>query len=146
MAGSATGAGIPVSYSSGWNIVAGPTGTVLSGNNGPLYTFLEGDTDYETISVGIALTQPNGYWAYFSGGATNGSIPTGGPQTLTVNLPAGQWVMIGNPGNTAAAVTGADVVYTYSTVGGYQAATTLAPGQGGWAISMNGGTASIANG
>ena len=141
---SATAGGVPVSFASGWNIVAGPTGSMVTGNSGPLYTYQAGDTVYETLASGGPLTQPDGYWAYF-GGAAGGTIPTSGPQTLTVNLPALQWVMIGNPGNTAAAVAGADIVYTYAASGGYQATTSLAPGQGGWAISTSGGTATISN-
>jgi hypothetical protein len=142
--GTPVGSGMPVSYASGWNIVGGPTGTLILGAIGPMYTYQAGDTAYETIGNGTPLTQPQGYWAYM-GATTGGSIPVSGPQTLTVALPPGQWVMIGNPGNTPANVSGADVVYTYSATNGYQPTTTLQPGQGGWAISVNGGTATIAN-
>lgn len=117
----------------------------LIGSTGPLYTYQAGDTIYETIGAGGPFNQPNGYWAYY--GASGGEmIPLSGPQTLTVNLPALQWVMIGNPGNSPATVTGADVVYTYSASGGYQQTTSLLPGQGAWVISISGGTATIANG
>jgi hypothetical protein len=139
------GSGIPVSYGTGWNIIGGPGGTIVNGNMGPLYTYQAGDLDYEMIAGGTSLTQPNGYWAYFGGPAST-SIPTSSAQTLTVTLPALQWIMIGNPGNTPANVSGADVVYTYSVSGGYQQTTSLLPGQGAWAISMSGGAATIANG
>jgi hypothetical protein len=141
--GTSVGSGIPVSYASGWNIVGGPTGTLILGAIGPMYTYQAGDTAYETIGNGTPLTQPQGYWAYM--GAATGSIPLSGPQSLTVALPPAQWVMIGNPGNTPANVSGADVVYTYSATSGYQPTTTLQPGQGAWAISVNGGTLTIAN-
>jgi hypothetical protein len=136
------GTGITVSYASGWNIVAGPTGTVIPGALGPLYTYQAGNTAYQTIQPGAQLTAGQGYWAYFSVG-TSGIIPVASGQTITVSLPAGNWIMIGNPGNTAATVTGADIVYTFN--GTYQTTTTLLPGQGGWAISVNGGTATIRN-
>jgi hypothetical protein len=142
----ATGAsgGFPVAWTSGWTIVGGPTGTLVTGALGPLYTFQAGDTVYEIIPSGSALTQPQGYWAFFNA-AVAGTVPLSGPQTLTVALPPSQWVMIGNPGNSPATVTGADVVYTYTVTSGYQATTTLQPGQGAWAISVAGGTATIAN-
>jgi hypothetical protein len=53
--------------------------------------------------------------------------------------------MIGNPGNTTATVTGADVVYIYDG-SQYRTVTSLTPGQGGWAISVAGGVATITNG
>jgi hypothetical protein len=109
-----------------------------------LYTYQAGDTAYEVINNGTPLTQPQGYWAYFDP-ATTGAVPTSGPQTLNVALPPAQWVMISNAGNTPATVSGADVVYTYNAAAGYQPTTTLLPGQGAWAISVIGGTATIAN-
>jgi hypothetical protein len=139
-----SGGGLAVTYAASWNIVGGPTGTMVNGAMGPLYTYQAGDTAYETIANGSPLTQPQGYWAYFSS-TMGGSIPASGPQTLTVTLPPGQWVMISDPGNTPATVSGADVVYTYSASSGYQPTTTLQPGQGGWAISVLGGTATIVN-
>jgi hypothetical protein len=132
-----------VSYFAGWNIVGGPTGTIVVDNSGPLYTYQAGNTAYQTIPSGSPLTQLLGYWAYFDV-PTSGTILVSAPQTLTVGLPAGQWIMIANPGNTTATVTGADVVYVYDGVQ-YQVAASLAPGQGAWAISVAGGTATIAN-
>jgi hypothetical protein len=117
---------------------------VVTGNTGPLYTYQAGDTNYQTIAAGTQLFAGSGYWAYFDA-ATAGTIPVSNSQTLSIGLPAGQWVMIGNAGNTVATVTGADVVYIYSASSGYQATTSLVPGQGAWAISVNGGTATVAN-
>jgi IPT/TIG domain len=135
--------GVSVTYFAGWNIVGGPTGTIISGSTGPLYTYQAGNTAYQTIPPGSPLTQPQGYWAYFQV-PMSGTIPAIAPQTLTVSLPASQWIMIGNPGNTTATITGADVVYIYDGAQ-YQAVTTLTPGQGAWAISVAGGVATIAN-
>lgn len=136
--------GMPISYAAGWNIVAGPSATVVTGNLGPLYTFQAGNISYQTLPNGSSLTAGQGYWAFFPD-TTISSIPFVGPQLITVTLPAGQWVMVGNPGSTAATVSGADAVYAYATGPGYQATATLQPGQGAWAISVNGGTVTIAN-
>jgi hypothetical protein len=138
------GTGVAVSYASGWNIVGGPTGTVVPAAVGPLYTYQAGNTAYQQLPPGSTLTAGQGYWAYFNS-ATSGNIPTAAGQTLTITLPAGNWIMVGNPGNTSATVTGADVVYTYNATAGYQQTTTLLPGQGGWAISVLGGSATVKN-
>jgi hypothetical protein len=54
--------------------------------------------------------------------------------------------MIGNPGSTTATVSGADSIMTYNASSStYQQATSLQPGQGAWAISYGGGTATITN-
>jgi hypothetical protein len=109
-----------------------------------LYTYQPGDTNYEVLGADEPLVQPEGYWAYF-GSTGYETLPVRGPQTLTLNLPALQWVMIGNPRGTPATVTGADAVYVYSGSGGYVAASTLSPGEGAWAISTSGGTISISS-
>jgi IPT/TIG domain len=135
--------GLPIPYFAGWNIVGGPTGTIVSGNMGPLYTWQAGFTAYQVLPSGSPLTQPLGYWAFFPV-PTSSAIPVGVPLTLTVGLPPGQWIMIGNPGNTPATVTRADVVYIWDGVQ-YQVATSLNPGQGGWAISVVGSAVTISN-
>jgi hypothetical protein len=135
--------GLAISYPTGWSIVAGPAGTVVSGNMGSLYTFQANNTAYQIVTNGASLQAGQGYWAYFPA-AANSSIPQSGPQTLTATLPAGQYVMIGNPGGAPATVTGADSVVIFDpSANGYVPASTLAPGQGAWAISINGGTATI---
>jgi PKD repeat protein len=136
--------GMPINYAAGWNIVTGPAKTMVTGNLGPLYTYQPGNLNYQSLSNGALLTAGQGYWAYFDA-PTSSSIPFVGPQTISVNLPARQWVMVGNPGSTTATVAGADIVYTYAAGPGYQTATTLLPGQGAWAISLNGGIATISN-
>jgi hypothetical protein len=135
---------IVVSYPAGWDIVAGPSGTALSGYIGPLYTYQLGDTDYEVLGADGPLVQPEGYWAYF-GSTGYQMLPVRGPQTLTLNVPAQQWVMIGNPRGTPATVTGADAVYSYTGTAGYVATSTLMPGRGAWVISTSGGTISISS-
>jgi len=134
---------VSVSMPTGWDLVGGPAGTVITGNTGPLYTYQGGDTAYETIPSGSTLTAGEGYWAYF-GGPTTGSIPLASGQSITVQVPANHFVMIGNPGSGTATVTGVDSVLVYNAASGqFQAATSLAPGQGAWVWSASGGTATV---
>jgi hypothetical protein len=133
------------SYSSGWNIVAAPTGTFLPGMTGWLYTFQPGDPSYEVVQPGAPLRPGAGYWAYAPAAGTNTLAPSG-PTSVTIQIPPRQYAMIGNPGNTVATVSGADVVLIYnSTSGAYTPTTQLLPGQGGWAGSVNGGQITITN-
>jgi hypothetical protein len=134
-----------VTYKAGWNLVSAPQGTTITGNTGSMYTYQAGDTNYETVNAGTPVKPGYGYWAYFQSQST-GTIPltTGG--SVTVTLPAGSPVMIGNPGSTTAQLSGADSVVTYDPVAGtYSQVTSLAPGQGGWAMSYNGGSVTITN-
>lgn len=86
-----------------------------------------------------------GYWAYFAAPTT--VTVAGEPRPLYRPLPAGRWTLIGNPFTTAASVSGPDAVYAYDPdTGGYAAATVLQPGQGAWAYSAQGGTATITYG
>jgi len=137
--------GFLVSYAAGWNIVAGPTGTVPTGAAGPLYTLGPGDTTYRTLPPGSALSSGAGAWAYFSAN-TSTNIGLVNPASMTVPLPAGRFVLIGNPGDTTATVSGADAVLVYDTsTGTYHQSTLLAAGEGGWAVSINGGQATLTN-
>jgi hypothetical protein len=118
-------------------------GTSVTGAIGNEYTYQSGDSDYETLAPGQPMQVGEGYWAYYSSAAT-GTLPAVGAQTFSVFLPAGQWVMLGNPGSTPATVTGADNLVVYDPSGNtYVPATTLAPGQGGWAISLNGAAVTV---
>jgi hypothetical protein len=144
-AAASTAGGTSVNYTTGWNLIAGPTGTVVNGASGSLYTFQAGDSAYETVAANSPLKGGVGYWACFSS-AVSSSIPAGTPGgTITVNLPAGQFVMIGNPGTTVAAVSGADTVLTYSTAAGYTQTTALPVGAGAWVMSNSGGVVTITN-
>jgi hypothetical protein len=134
----------PATYPAGWNIVSGPSGTTLTGSTGPLYTFSAGSAAYQTLPQGTPLQTGVGYWAYFPSGGSANFGPASSSST-TVQLPPGQFVMIGNPGAGTATVSGANaVVLTYSpTSNGYTQTTQLAPGQGAWAASPTGGTLTI---
>jgi plastocyanin len=130
--------GVSVNYAAGWNLVAGPGGTVLSGTSGSLYAFRAGDTSYEMIAAGTPLTAGSGYWAYFTGPQT-ATVPQNMTQPGATPLPTGQFVLVGNPSSLPVAVAGADTVLIYDPVRGYQSVSTLEPGQGAWAYSANGG-------
>lgn len=122
---------LAVSYPAGWNLISGPEGSHVRGATGPLYTLQPGDATYEVLQVTTALKSRYGYWAYFPQG---GSLDVGaGGGDTSMNLTDGEWVMAGNPsGTTAATLVGATAAYVYSPAGGYQPATSIAPGQGAW--------------
>ena len=135
-----------VSYAAGYNLVAGPAGTVLSGALGSLFSFQASDTTYETLPVSMALMPPEGYWAFF-GSATTVSLPCVTGTSVTVTLPANHFIMVGNPFDRAATVSGAQVVDTFNpTTSAYTTSTgtvTLGTGQGAWVFSSAGGTLTI---
>lgn len=133
--------GDAVTYAAGWNLVAGPAGASF-----PVaaYTWDPLADQYRQLSPNQSLQAGSGYWAYFNQ-ATTVTLPDDGPNAVSVLLPPGQWVQVGNPSATASAtVTGADAVDTYSpALAAYAPSTTLAPGQGAWAYSGAGSNAQI---
>jgi PKD repeat protein len=139
-----TPTGPTVTYAVGWNLVAGPTGTTFPQANGVLYTFQAGDTNYESQPNTTPVTGGRGYWAYFTTAATV-SLSNPGTTTASVQAPANQWVMVGNPSNsTTVTVHGADSVQSFNpSTNSYVATTSLAPGHGAWAISTAGGTITV---
>lgn len=125
-----------VSYAAGWNLVAGTDGTTLSGASGSLYTLQPGDSNYQTLAPGAPLKGGQGYWVYFSA-ATTQTLAGGGSASVTIDVPAGQYVMLGNPSLRPATVSGADLVYVFDpNANGYVATTTLQPGQGAWVLTL----------
>ena len=129
-------AGNTVTYGPGWNLIATPPGTTIPGPLGPFYTLQPGDSTYRQVQN---PQRGYGYWVYFSD-TTTAKLAPGSSSPYTVNAPAGQWIMVGDPSGTGpATVSGADAVYTYDPVNGYQKASTLKPGQGAWVLSNSGG-------
>jgi len=57
--------GVTVTYAAGWNIVAGPSGTTVTGASGSVYTLQPGDASYETLPSGGTLKPGAGYLADF---------------------------------------------------------------------------------
>jgi hypothetical protein len=134
--------GPQVVYGGGWNLIGVPDGTVLPPTDA-LYTWQTSANSYATAT---ATQAGKGYWAFFPNNSNPIFLPQTSPSapTLRINLPAGQWVMIGNPYSQTASVSGADVVFAYDPMSGYRSVTTLAPGLGAWAFSASGGTVVIA--
>jgi hypothetical protein len=134
-----------VSYATGWNLVGGPSGISFPQANGPLYTFQANDTNYETIPNTQPIVGGQGYWAYFNS-PISGTLAGTSAATSTTNVPAGQFVMIGNPSATQTlTVSGADAVDTFDPVANQYVttSTTLRPGQGAWVFSFNGGAVTL---
>jgi hypothetical protein len=125
----------------GWNLVADPYGVVSSG---PAYTIQAGDSQYEAVQAGTALVPGLGYWVY-TAHVTGVPLAAGAAQA-TIHTTPGQWIMIGDPsGQLPAQVSGADAFMTYDPRTGFQAATelTLRPGQGAFALSLDGSDVSV---
>lgn len=141
-----------ITYPEGWNLIAAPSGTPIYFNvpTVPIYTLQARDTSYRVVPVTASGLCSNclitdggvGYWVYLSSPVTVRFLPRGLQET-SIPLPPGQFVMIGNPGQVPVTVSGADAVYTYDPVNGYRTASVLQPGQGAWALSVDGGTASL---
>lgn len=134
---SAGGMSVPVQAS--WNLVGGPTGTVL-GASGPLYSLGAGDSAYVSSPADAPITGGRGYWAYFAA-ATSVRLNGAGESSTTVQAPAGQWLMVGNPsGSQAVSIRGADEALAWdAAAGSYRSVTQLAIGQGAWVLSLSGG-------
>jgi hypothetical protein len=136
-------------YQPGWNIVAGNALHLLGRTDGRDHG-MPGATDsliYGLNREGIGYTTPTseselingqGYWVHFVK-QSNAALSVQPGNTGGYTLPAGHWVLIGNPDVTTVQVSGADVLYIYDPTSGYQPATSLAPGQGAVAYSAPGG-------
>jgi PKD repeat protein len=142
--GAAAPTGPAVSYAAGWNLVGGPAGATFPQANGPLYTFQAGNTAYQSIPNTQGIIGGNGYWAYFSG-QTSVSFNGDSTSPVTVQAPANQYIMVGNPSVTGpATVTGADVVYIYDAVASaYATSPTIPPGAGAWVLRGTAGGITI---
>lgn len=133
-----------MTLNAGWNIVAGPTGTMLTGAGPTIFTLQANDNgNYESLPNTTPLKGGEGYWAQFSA-ATTVNLPAVPSGSTTVPLPAGQAVIIGNGGDTVATVTGMDSLVVWDPVQQtWTQTTTLKAGQGGFATSKAGGQATI---
>jgi len=133
-----SGAVNSVTYHAGWNLAGGSEGTRYAGADGAIYTLQPGDMEYQSFPAGTPAIGGAGYWVYF-GAARTVQLPDGLP-FITVELPPGQWVIVGNPsGFRTAPVSGSDALFTFDPGRGYRAAASLLPGQGALAYSQNGG-------
>ena len=135
-----------VTYAAGWNLAGGPDSTLLAGASGSLFTFQARDTNYESLSVFAGLSAGTGYWVFFFS-PTTVTLPCVTSTTLLVTLPANHFIMVGDPFDRPATVSGAQMVDTFNpATNSYTSATgtvTLQPGQGAWVFSSTGGTLTI---
>lgn len=125
----------------GWNLIGGLPGTILLGDDGPLYTLDSDDptAGYAALPSRTPFEGGTGYWAYFDG-TTQSPFPSVPPQPFQIQILPGRWLLIGNPLSVQATVDGADSIEIYDPVtAGYRQTTVLYPGQGAWAYSAAGG-------
>jgi PKD repeat protein len=137
-------AGPAIAVAAGWNLVSGPSGSVFSQCNGPLYTFQAGNTAYQVVPNTSGIVNGQGYWCFLNAPTTL-SLNGQGTTSASISAPPSQWVMVGNPSATQTlTVRGADSVVTWNPgTGAYVQASVIVPGQGAWAISLNGGTITV---
>lgn len=102
--------------------------------DGPLSTYPGSGMAHKRVPATTPLLDGVGYWAFFDTPMTE-MLPTVTPRSLTLPLAAGQYTMIGNPGDTPANIVGPDAIYVYDSTSGYAQATMLQAGQGAWARS-----------
>jgi hypothetical protein len=130
-------------YPAGWYIVGAPSGATITGATGNLYTFQAGDVTYETVPATSGVKPGYGYWAYFPSDGT-GTLPASSRDAVQITLPPNQPVLIGNPFNTDASVSGVDNLTIYQPqTGTYVTTFGLGQGQGAWAFSLKGGQATL---
>lgn len=140
-----TGTGMTITYPAGYNLVAGPRGTSFASASGPLFSFLPGDSAYETFPSAQPAYDGYGYWAYFPQDTTvqlNGS----GGNFYSADARSGQWFLIGNEsGTTPMRVIGAQMVDVFDSQSGqYHSTTTLQPGQAAWVMPGRSGRIVVA--
>jgi len=142
--GGSTSGGTSINYPAGWNLVAGPTGTVFPVG---LYDWNATQGGYQQLPPNTPVQAGQGYWALFAQ-PTTVALRSAGQDAVSIPLAAGRWAQVGNPSATAGArVSGADAVYTYDAAReSYEPSSLLAPGQGAWVYSAAGGAAVIAAG
>ena len=132
----------PFSFSPGWNLIPGKLGPYLPCCFGPFYTLQAGDTQYEAVQDATELMPALGYWVYLDRIVESTIYPPFLTETYMVDIPAQQWVMIGDPFIGPAYVGGADVVYVYDSTSGYHqgpAASIIDANQGALVYSRAGG-------
>jgi len=130
--------------SAGWNLIstAGAATLRLPSAFGPLYTLQAGDKEYEALGLD-QLQRGAGYWAFFRDN-TAVRLPPSADESYSVDVPAGQWIMVGNPSTAASArIAGADTAFVYSPLSGYRQDTLVPVGYGAFVYSASGGTITV---
>lgn len=138
--------GASVTYHTGYNLVAGPRGTIFTGASNPLFTFLPGDTDYRSIPVSQPSFDSYGYWAYFSRDTTVQLNGSGAPFFSAIASP-GQWFMVGNESTTSSmrVLVGSQTVYIYDAASAqYKLSDNIPVGQAAWVRAGRDGFIAVA--
>lgn len=135
----------PRFFEVGWNLIGVTGDGAAIPTVTPLYTLTPDGAGYRAVRP-VDSQRGVGYWAYFPAPVGMLAAPNplcdSCPALPSIPLPAGQWVMIGDPYTSPTYITvhGADVVYTYDTLTEqYQQTTQLTAGQGAFAYSTHGG-------
>ena len=89
-------AGPAIAVAAGWNLVSGPSGSVFSQCNGPLYTFQAGNTAYQVVPNTSGIVNGQGYWCFLNAPTTL-SLNGQGTTSASISAPPSQWVMVGEP-------------------------------------------------
>lgn len=134
---------VQVLYHAGWNLVAGPSGTRLSGVDGDLLTLAAGGATYESIPASTPLTGGAGYWAYFAAD-TQVPVPVTPAQAQNLSLTAGSWTIAGNSSSQPVRLSGADEALGFDPTQGYTSLTVLSAGRAALVYSASGGTLVLA--
>lgn len=139
-----TAGGPVVSYAAGWNLVSGPAGTPFTQANSPLYTLRPGNSTYQVINGADGVQAGFGYWAYFNQ-PTTVTLSGTSTQSASVNVPAGEFVMVGNPSaSSSVTIHGADYAISWDPqINQYKPVSSLAPGAGAWVFVAAGGAVSL---
>lgn len=137
--------GAELTFAQGWNLIGGlgSAASTLTAAVGSVYTYDAAQNSYIAVPPATPLREGAGYWVYLASSLTV-AAPSSADVPVTVSVTAGSWAMIGNPSATVSAeVSGADFVYIYDPLHGYQPTFTLAPGQGAWAYAASDSTITI---
>jgi hypothetical protein len=132
----------------GWNLIALPPGARFEVEPRTLLTSGADGSTYQPLDPGQGASPGHGYWVFVEAPSLLSMVrPLGDGVTVSVTAAPGEWVLIGDTtGLYPAMVTGADAIYTYDPQRGYEMHQLLFPGQGAWAISLNGGTITVGSG
>jgi hypothetical protein len=140
-----------VTYLPGWNLISFAEGGDYSGDvfqthtGNTLYTFRPSDTNYEVTTP--AKTEAGfGYWVNVSE-RFNIVLDISARDSTTVNVSAGQCVIVGNPSTSGSArIKGADRSYVWSAARNqYVAETLVGVGRAAWVCEdSRAGTVSVA--
>ncbi|MGH2441891.1 MAG: hypothetical protein ACRDFX_01850 [Chloroflexota bacterium] len=130
-----------VTYSVGWNMVGGATGTDFSNASG---LFAYGPSGYYTPAAPRTITC-QGYWAYFTSMHTiNLAPPPSGPGVNCALQPG--WNLIGNPYPADTSLpSGLSGYYWNPAAQSYSVVTAIPPGASIWFYASSAGTLTLQN-